>query len=189
MARVEQSETRDVGEGGSGIADASDHITPKNAKVADHEVSRLTENASVDQADCPATESSDAGALLDVESAKDGIVFSLRRAPDEMNDLLGRILSIVVKSDDVVTGRVSKAAEIRVVLAVVLEEAERDDVLIGQCFGSDDVPTAIVTAVVYEDDLVSQTVRLEESHRSVNGCANQPLAIENGDNDAVENGR
>ena len=178
----------DVGVGGAGAADPLDHVAAQDPEVGDREAARLLEHAAVDEADDPAAEPPVAARLLALEAAEDDVV-ALERLVDQQEQLVGRVLQVVVHGDDVVAGGLAQAGEVGVVLAVVAQQVEGDDVRRAAGAVGDDVPAPVAAAVVDQHDLVAQARGLEDLDDPVDGRADEVLAVVDRDHDGVGEGR
>ena len=181
---VQQRLAGDVRERGARLADAVDDVAAQDPEVAHREVVRLPEDAPVDQPDRLAAERAVRGGLLLAELPEHDVGAG-HRLVDEVDDLLRRVLQVVVHRDHVVAGGVAQAAEVRVVLPVVAEQVDRAHVLVPFHGVAQDVPRVVGAAVVDEHDLVREALRLEEGDRAVDRGADQRLAVEHGDHDRV----
>ncbi len=165
-------------------ADPVDDVAAQDAEVGDGEARWLAEHLGVDAVHQPGAEPPVARRLLALEPPEHHVV-PVEHGVDEDQRLVRRVLQVVVHRDDVVTGRLAQPGQVGVVLAVVAQQVEGDDVLGVPRAVGDDLPAAVLAAVVDEDQLVPQTGSPEDLEDPVDRRADDLDAVVHGDDDRV----
>jgi hypothetical protein len=88
---------------------------------------------------------------------------------DQVNDLFGRILQIVVHCDDVISGGVLKAAENGRMLSVIFQQSHSGDLFVPLRRFLYDTPGLIWAVVVYENQFVLKPAALKKVYRAPDG--------------------
>ena len=161
---------------GAGGADPVDDVAAQDPEVGDHQVVGLAEDPAVHQPDQAAAEPAVAGGLLALEGAEDDVV-ALHGGVDQQRHLVGGVLPVVVHGDDEVAGGLAEPGEVGVVLAVVLQQVDRDHVVVRAGLLADDRPAVVGAAVVDEHDLVAQAALGEHGEHALHGLPRRAAAL------------